>query len=232
MIGIYKITNTVNSKAYIGESMDIEKRWEKHKEDLNNNSHHSYKLQQDWNEYGENCFIFEVIKELEKSNNIYNTKIDLLLAENKYIVKYNTLVEGYNIKDTIYEILYNNKIILSTHDKNNIINKLMFQKDFFTKYILKSIIKSIQVLDDNKDYSIKKIFTNMPYVQCEKLLSFSNKLLTINGVKLNEKGKIETINKIGLLQIIKFIIKDLYNHKSLFRQSEIMRRYKSVNNIK
>jgi len=34
MIGIYAIRNTQNSKMYIGESIDIEKRWKSHQEDL------------------------------------------------------------------------------------------------------------------------------------------------------------------------------------------------------
>lgn len=31
MIGVYKITNNVNNKSYIGISVDIERRWEDHK---------------------------------------------------------------------------------------------------------------------------------------------------------------------------------------------------------
>ena len=30
MIGVYAIRNTQNSKMYIGESIDIEKRWKSH----------------------------------------------------------------------------------------------------------------------------------------------------------------------------------------------------------
>ena len=45
MIGIYAIRNTQNGKMYIGESIDIEKRWKNHQEDLDNGNHHSYKLQ-------------------------------------------------------------------------------------------------------------------------------------------------------------------------------------------
>ena len=31
MIGIYKITNLINQKSYIGQSIDIIRRWNKHK---------------------------------------------------------------------------------------------------------------------------------------------------------------------------------------------------------
>ena len=31
MVGIYKITNKLNGKVYIGQSNDIERRWAEHK---------------------------------------------------------------------------------------------------------------------------------------------------------------------------------------------------------
>ena len=53
MRGIYKIENRINGKVYIGESLDIHKRWELHISELNDKTHHSYKLQEDWNTYSE-----------------------------------------------------------------------------------------------------------------------------------------------------------------------------------
>ena len=35
MIGVYKITNTQNHKSYIGISVDIERRWDDHKNPYN-----------------------------------------------------------------------------------------------------------------------------------------------------------------------------------------------------
>jgi group I intron endonuclease len=56
MVGIYKITNKINNKVYIGESQNIERRWEEHKKHLKEGKHHSYKLQQDYHLYGEDNF--------------------------------------------------------------------------------------------------------------------------------------------------------------------------------
>ena len=56
--GIYCIENTKNHKKYIGQSIDIYQRWYVHKSKLNMNKHHSHHLQQAWNKYGDNCFIF------------------------------------------------------------------------------------------------------------------------------------------------------------------------------
>lgn len=63
MIGIYKITNLVNNKVYIGQSIDIENRWRQHIQKLNNNRHINKHLQSSWNKYTSKCFSFSVICE-------------------------------------------------------------------------------------------------------------------------------------------------------------------------
>lgn len=65
--GIYKITNLVNGKFYIGSSKEIENRWECHKRDLRNKSHINPKLQNAWSFYGEEKFEFSVVEEVENS---------------------------------------------------------------------------------------------------------------------------------------------------------------------
>ena len=63
--GIYKIVNTVNGKKYVGSALDIRVRWWKHRQYLRKNNHHSIKLQNAWNKYGEGAFEFSVIEECE-----------------------------------------------------------------------------------------------------------------------------------------------------------------------
>ena len=58
--GIYKITNNINNKFYIGSSKNITKRFKEHKWRLKNNKHPNNKLQNSWNKYGEENFKFEV----------------------------------------------------------------------------------------------------------------------------------------------------------------------------
>lgn len=117
MRGIYKITNKINNKVYIGESEDILRRWKEHKEDLNNNSHHSYKLQNDWNEYGSDNFEFKIISVLDESISTYIDKYILLIYEDNYIRQYNSVETGYNIECTLQEIFTDKKIIFSDKDK-------------------------------------------------------------------------------------------------------------------
>lgn len=89
MIGIYKITNKINNKVYIGQSLDISYRWIRHKCDLKANVHHNIHLQSAWNKYGKNAFVFEIIEECDIS----------LLDEKEafWIEYYNSCDNGYNL---------------------------------------------------------------------------------------------------------------------------------------
>jgi group I intron endonuclease len=57
-IGIYKITNLVNNRYYIGSSLDIKRRWDTHRRMLNKNNHHNDFLQKSWNKHGGDNFKF------------------------------------------------------------------------------------------------------------------------------------------------------------------------------
>jgi len=91
MIGIYKITNKINGKVYIGQSIDIEERFQKHKQ-------HEYNihLALAYKDYGLQNFSFEVIKEIKNSP---LANLFLNVYEVKYINEYNSTNKnkGYNI---------------------------------------------------------------------------------------------------------------------------------------
>ena len=66
--GIYKITNTLNGKYYIGSSNDIsgssDSRWETHVRRLKSNTHCNAHLQSAWNKHGEFSFMFSVLEQV------------------------------------------------------------------------------------------------------------------------------------------------------------------------
>lgn len=81
--GIYLIKNNISKKEYIGQSINIEKRWKDHKKDLRNNIHKNQHLQNAYNKYGENNFNFYILEECDKS--ILNDKEKFYIKKRKHI---------------------------------------------------------------------------------------------------------------------------------------------------
>lgn len=66
MCGIYKITNKINGKWYVGSTRnEFRFRWYCHKNRLRNNKHTNPHLQAAWKKYGEENFLFEVLEKVE-----------------------------------------------------------------------------------------------------------------------------------------------------------------------
>lgn len=98
---IYCITNEINNKKYIGQTIqDYKKRWYRHIYDLNKNMHMNKHLQNAWNEYGEENFKFEVLDVIE-GNSEENLRILINEKEKFYINKWNLLDNkyGYNMAE-------------------------------------------------------------------------------------------------------------------------------------
>jgi group I intron endonuclease len=90
---IYKITNLINKKVYIGQTVQetVEKRWELHKR-LAKKDKGCTALKEAFNKYGIDNFKFEIL--------IICFNEDCIAYEKGYIKKYNALVpNGYNISE-------------------------------------------------------------------------------------------------------------------------------------
>jgi group I intron endonuclease len=89
--GIYKVTNKITGKFYIGSSKDINKRWYDHRNELSKNKHCNMKLQNAWNYYGADAFEFTMIEN--------TTEEDLLIRELFYLDMFKPYLRdiGYNI---------------------------------------------------------------------------------------------------------------------------------------
>lgn len=139
--GIYTIINTLTNSFYIGESMDINKRWKIHISKLRDHTHHNYKLLKDYCHYGEDAFRFKVIQPYFY-NSAFFTKIRLLILEDAYIKHFESKYNLYNIEDTIQELLTSQSSdideIPSTHQiiaKSTLINELLHTNVVFNDNI-------------------------------------------------------------------------------------------------
>lgn len=92
---IYKITNTINGKAYVGQTVrPIEQRFNRHINDAINcvlDTHFARAIRK----YGLASFKLELIDDSAQ------TQDELNLLEQKYIREYNTIENGYNETDAI-----------------------------------------------------------------------------------------------------------------------------------
>jgi group I intron endonuclease len=59
--GIYYIKHKPSGACYVGQSQDINSRWNAHRNHLERGEHHSQKLQKCWYEDGENSFEFIIV---------------------------------------------------------------------------------------------------------------------------------------------------------------------------
>ena len=87
--GIYKITNQVTSEVYIGQAVNIQKRWSEHaKCGLGIDTPAGNKLYAAMKKYGLDVFSWEVLEECKSE--LLNEK------ERKYIELYDSVNYGYN----------------------------------------------------------------------------------------------------------------------------------------
>jgi group I intron endonuclease len=87
---IYKIRNVVNDKFYVGSTVDSRKRFWAHRKALRLGNHDCIYLQRAWNKYGEDCFKFEIVEQL-------NAKEELFPAEQKWLDEHFGKEHCYNV---------------------------------------------------------------------------------------------------------------------------------------
>lgn len=81
--GVYKITNLITNKCYIGVSIHIEQRWKEHQSGKG-----SKELYKDFLQYGIKNFSFEILEECSVE--------EMYKKEPEWIAYYNSYKDGYN----------------------------------------------------------------------------------------------------------------------------------------
>lgn len=95
--GVYKITNKLNGRIYIGSAKEFKNRWKEHARSLEKGKHHNRFLQADYNKCGPEVFSFSILEIIE------GDKVARTTAEQKYVNEtYDHGDQCYNLhKDTI-----------------------------------------------------------------------------------------------------------------------------------
>ncbi len=96
-VGIYQLRNIVNNKLYIGSSKHLSIRKKEHFSALSNNQHRNSHLQNAWNKYGGESFVFQVLEECEKDQLLKREQyyLDAMLFASEDDDQFHIL--GYNI---------------------------------------------------------------------------------------------------------------------------------------
>lgn len=154
MVGIYKITNTINEKSYIGQSTDIYRRWRTEIADSNNvnSDSYNYPLMRSFRKYGIDNFKFEVVEECD---------IEELNQKEIYWINYfDTFFHGYN------QTFGGDATIKQPKEKiigiiSDLINTSMLHKDIASKWDIS--VEMVQGINTGRywkhdaDYPLQKI---------------------------------------------------------------------------
>lgn len=92
--GVYKILCAASTRTYVGSSVNLRKRQQKHVRELRAGTHHNEKLQRAWSKYGEAAFTFEVIESGLAKN-------ELLAREQHWLDTLNAVDAGFNLSRVV-----------------------------------------------------------------------------------------------------------------------------------
>lgn len=101
--GIFQIKNTANGKVLLGSSLNLDGPLNSARFMLSSGSHRNKELQHDWNQYGADAFVFEIL-EVVKVTDDPNFKLsdELTLLEQIWIEELQPFGErGYNTSTQI-----------------------------------------------------------------------------------------------------------------------------------
>ena len=221
-MGVYKIENKVNKMVYIGSTNNFERRKGEHLKDLSNGNHCNFKLQKDYNKYGEDAFIFFMIKNIDNKHLLKieeRREIELYIEimSRKYIYNINlTPDQDFNKIDRSqmnYDSVEHSKCKYCSQKIDEISNLIYgnFRNDDFLVYMSDNTIVLLEA-DDSGGSVLGDFIINYCPVCGRRLYSKAKQYYNNNINNNNEEEILKLNNNNTLYPLIKFdIISDIYN---------------------
>jgi group I intron endonuclease len=96
--GVFQVKNTANGKVFLGSSLNLQGPLNAHRFMLTIGSHRNKTLQKEWNEFGEEKFVFEILEKVKvKDETNFDVRDELTLLEQIWLEKLQPFGEkGYN----------------------------------------------------------------------------------------------------------------------------------------
>lgn len=148
--GIYKITNVINSKIYIGSTCctgGLKRRWVVHKSALNHNRHANRHLQLAWNKYGQENFVFEPLEIIEDGNASKGNKYALGVKQTE-----ETKIKRLATRQKKSEEIYKKVSLALIGNKNGLGNKNVKKSPVYQLDMSDNIIKIWDSMTDAAHY--------------------------------------------------------------------------------
>ena len=97
-MGVFRVYNAANDKSFVGSSTDLPAMLNRQRFQLELGSHPNRELQRDWNEWGADAFVIEVLDTLESSEKSQTSRLDeLRILEQMWMERLEPYGErGYN----------------------------------------------------------------------------------------------------------------------------------------
>lgn len=101
--GVFAFRNTITGRVFLGSSLNLKNKDATLKMMLKVGNHFNCALQEDWNKYGEEAFVYEILETLElKDDPNYNYNEELEILEMLWIDTFQPFTEKcYNTKEKI-----------------------------------------------------------------------------------------------------------------------------------
>lgn len=180
MIGIYRISNKINNKCYIGQSVNIEKRWKKHQNAFKNKKckQYDYPLYRAIRKYGIENFEFEIIEICKKNM--------LSERENYWMKYYNSCNKNFGYNQTSETQVSTHYVKLNKDKLQNIFYLLLFSKMTLKEIAKINNVSIITIKDINQGHSWKNNSYTYP-LRKTKLTAYKNFCIDC-GIEIDRKS--------------------------------------------